>query len=416
MKTLPSSRLSGLTAALSLLLLFSSACDKEKDAEPAPQPEAKENSFNFRFDPHPEGTEEFELIVSQKDGKVLIDTLIAARVHHELKVKSNDTKLNITTMYVEPIRQRTEIRTYVQVNPDNWHIDERVEESAKNEPEQSYVNYSNVPPYTNTEIIFSGKQTGGWGAEYNGNSRILRVQYNRRFPTDLTYLLLPELGKYIYAEVTSPETDIDFSGAATAAKHVYNKPAGVKNAYSEVYGYTNAGEYSKWTMLYYGNGAHDYDLLFPPVGMEEFQTTYRYTDAEGYSHLYRNFGTSIPADMGFLAESGFTVTRNEFGNFQIMFGEDKPSAYKILGYSQSLNTVWHIMLSPEETAFKAKSFLEGLGAETLKGKDLSTFSLVQLSTLNAKGYTHQTMHDYLNNPEAYRKRELKQYREISKYF
>jgi len=49
--------------------------------------------------------------VSQKGGKVLLDTLIATSTKHELVVKSLDTKFDVTTVCSFPAYSETEIRT-----------------------------------------------------------------------------------------------------------------------------------------------------------------------------------------------------------------------------------------------------------------------------------------------------------------
>lgn len=300
----------------------------------------------------------------------------------------------------------------MQVNSDNWHIDERMSRKVWDETEQATIIYANTPHDWDTQ--FAGKQNnGGHFSWRNGN---LIVEYSRLLPTDLTYLLVPSLGKYIFAEVNSPETHVDFSNAETAVKRKYNKPAGVTDFTSVLYGYTKAGDYSKTMMLTLSGPGDDYDLQFPTTVIEEFQVMLLYTDAEGYRHSYTHSGPTVPAEMPFIPKSGFTVTKSEANDFQIQFGEDKPTTYTMLWQSSDLGASWHIYSSPEETAFKPKDFLENLGTISLKGKNVSEFAIKSLSSYKAANYSHQSMSDYNNNPEAYLRKDLREYREIKKNF
>lgn len=206
-------------------------------------------SFNFRFDPSPEETEIIELIVSQKDGEVLLDTLIAARKEHALVVKSVDTKFDVTTVYSDPATSKYSMRTYVQVNPDNWHINERIKLIELGETEPATLYYDNIPYWW--DMQFATKQNWDYSARDSEQGAGLIVEYDRLLPTDLVYLLLPYIGEYIFTEVTSPKTHVNFLGASKAVKRKYNRPAGVTEFGSFLNGYTKAGDYSKPMKLYF---------------------------------------------------------------------------------------------------------------------------------------------------------------------
>ncbi|PRY10889.1 hypothetical protein CLV24_11216 [Pontibacter ummariensis] len=405
-------RVNKLTALLLSLAFL--GCNKDKDPTPSPKVEVKDITFNFRLDPMPAATEKFELIVSQKDGEVLLDTLLAPRTAHALSLKSADDKFNITTIYSDPATNKYALRTYIQVNPDNWHIDENISYSEWGETERATIHYTNAPYWDG--IQFTGKQGGTFGATYSGGSIILK--YQRLLPTDLTYLLLPESGKYIFAEITSPETHVDFSHASTAVKRRYTKPAGATDFISILFGYTKAGDYRKTMTLTLSGPGSDYDLQFPTTMIEEFETRLLYTDAEGYRHTYVHNGATVPTEMPFIAKSDFTVTKYEANDFQIKFGENKPNSYTMVWNSEDTNLdgKWNIYLSAAETAFKPKDFLEKLNAKSLKGKSLAGLSLNSLTSYQAKDYTHQSMQDYYNTPELYLKKALREYRTIQRYY
>ncbi|WP_161889726.1 hypothetical protein [Pontibacter russatus] len=404
-----------------LLFVTLTSCEDEKE-NPSPQPDAKAVSFNFRLDPLPEETKDFELIISQKDGEVLLDTMLAGRREHELKVNSEDTKFNVTTIYSNPSTKKYSMRTYVQVNPDGWHIDDGINTREEAETVPSKVYYSNAinhKNYGSSRIEFGAIRVELFRFFPLGSSiddpLILMVEYDRKFKNDLSYLLLADQGKYIFAEVTSPETHVDFSNAGTAIKRKYKRPDGVPPLTSVLFGYTKAGDYSNPVTLYLSSrNPEEYDLQFPQTVVEEFELMLSYMEFGGYIHQYWHVDSTVPEEMPLLPKSDFTVTKSLFNDFQVKFAEDKPSTYDLFWTSRTanLNADWQVFLSPEETTFNMEGFIEKLSATTLKGKSLSDFRLYRVMSQTAKDYTHQSMHNYLNNPQAYSRKELRQYRRI----
>ncbi|MCJ8165416.1 hypothetical protein MKJ04_11230 [Pontibacter sp. E15-1] len=405
-----------------LLILALTSCNEGKDN---PEPEAKAVSFNFRLDPLPEATKDFELILSQKDGKVLLDTMLTGRTSHALTIKSNDTKFDVTTVYQNPNTTAYSMRTYIQVNPDGWHIDEQLTNWEEDKSRPTVVNYTNVNPFKGPSVQFGAMHAELYRSQFVGqNDDMLRVEYNRQFPTDLTYLLLPEQGKYIFAEVTSPVTYVDFSNAATAVKHKFinSTPDGVYGSYLVgLYGYPETGnEKNRVTLYVSANNPPEYDLQYPPTGIKEFLlivSYLKYQNNKGYRHDYYHIGPTIPTELPFIPEADFSVAKSQFNDFQIQFAEDKPSTYSTMWSSwENVRADWVISVSPEETAFNPQGLLEKLRPTLLKDKDLSGFRIYRTMTRTAKGYTHQTMNDYLSNPEAYLRMEPKQFRNVYTYF
>lgn len=404
---------------LPLLLFISlSSCNDETDYPiprpevPVSEPEVKEVSFDFRYDPLPEGTENIELIVSQKDNVVLLDTLISARTNHKLMVKSSDTKFDVTTIFSDPATDKYTIRTYVQVNPDNWHIVEGITHLVRGETEPATIYYTNLPE---GKWTFTGEQTFEWGGKYDDGEMILH--YDRLLPREMTYMMIERIGKYILAEVTSAETHVDFSNAKPTATQKHVAPEGATRYSSGVLGYPKAGDYNKFMLLYLTSAPAEHNLQYPPTGIEEFELNQFYVSSDGYSHNYFTVGPTIPAEADyFLPASDFTLVKSDFNDFQISFGQDKPSTYTMeWDYeSTNLNANWQIFLSPEETAFNPQEYIERLNSASLKDKDLSGLSLTRVVSRTAENYNHQSMHDYLNNPEAFMRKEQRQYRLVSK--
>lgn len=416
-----------LKSLFGLLLLGTlMACEKDEttinpDPAPgtAPDKAVQNYSFNFRYDPAQVNVKEYELILSQKDGEVLLDTLISTRSTHALQVRSGETELDITTIFKNPETGKIYIKSYLQIQPVNWHIDEGFSSIVKGEEGGGRINYTNIP--YDSKFIFASKQANGTASSTPNTTDNLRfVNYNRLLPTDLVYILLLNHEKYMFTEVSSAITDVDFSGAETALKKKYTTPANITKYRSFLYGYDKAGDYSKRLFLYTSDiqPSDDYDVLYPSTVIEEFELNSFYTDAQGFRHAYSYLGAALPEEIGFAAEADFKVNKSEVNDFQAEFGEDKPSS--LLTYwtanQASLEAYWYIYASPEETAYKPQDFLDKLKAQTLAGKNTSAFSLSIVQSQKAEGFSYQALRAYYANPDALRRKELKQSRLIQKDF
>jgi hypothetical protein len=391
----------------------------ETDNEPKPSQELKSevvSEFNFAYDTSPKVLD-FELIISQKDGKVLLDTLIASHASHNLHVKSTDTKFDVTTILYDQKNNYYYVKTYGQVDPNNWHINKAGSPSPAIAREKTSIAYKNLP-INNLNVLFMAREFGSGQLSLSNNT--ISVNYNRIKPTDMAFLLLPERGKYFFNEITAAENVIDYSEAKDVVKHKYNKPAGITGFRSYLYGYNSDGESS---FLYYLFGfggvvaTAEYDLQSPSSGFTGYNLDLQYYDAEKHWHTYKFLNTSIPSEVAFEAASDFTVTKSGFDDFQISFATEKPSTYST-GWNptdENYKIRWDFFNSPEETSFKPKAYIENLKSKILPDKPVS-LKLVSVTSYKAKDRSHQAYLNHMSVPAEHTNNPMKHYRTIVKYF
>jgi hypothetical protein len=401
-----------LTSFLFICTLLS--CDPEKDSAPAP---INTFDFSFRYDTHLEGAKDLELILTQEDGRVVLDTLIAFNTEHKLRIKSGDTKYNLTTVLFNPADNSYWMETFVQVNPDKWNLRYFITSNTLAETEKAEITYINTP--LDTRPYFRTKAPSGYVATWNAGT-LKVMNYTRLLPTDLAYLVLPVHGKYMFTEITLNQTTVDFTGAGNTVKRKYSRPAGVTNFRTYLDGYVKAGDDNSRISLYWSPSTPsvEYDLQYPPTGVEAFSLDVSYTDAGGYLHTYKSYGNQIPTEFDFAAASDFSVSKSAFDDFLITFADDKPSIYNMYWAASEadFNVRWNIYNSPERTGFIPKAFLDGLKSKKLEGKNLSAFKLSYVSTLKIQDQSYQGILDILANPTLALFKEAKHSRRITKYF
>lgn len=384
--------------------LFS--CSKKSDPVPELIKPDPTYDFSFRYDPQITGIQSFELIITQLDGKILLDTLVATNTKHALQVKTKDTKLDLTTVAVNPANNSYIIRSYLQVRPDNWDIVSNPQHPLSTQTSSGIVRYINVPFGRN---LFSTQQIGPVFSRSENNAII--IEYRRLIPNDIAYFLSKNAGKYIFTQIESAQHQVDFSEAKEVSKKTMPVPAGISNYDSHLFGYPKTGDYSKKILLHESElpPTTNYDVLYPSTNIEEFDLVVGYTDQQGYSHSYSYLGRSIPSEFGFKERSNFEVKSFTIDELQLAFGSDIPNTSISLWQARhgAFTGYWQVLAPSQVTAFKPKAFLEKLNAQLLKEKDLSLLKPSSITTYQVKDATYKSMLDYWANPEAILKKELK---------
>lgn len=404
--------LSSLFFACTLL-----SCDSDKETAPAPVP-AKNFDFSFRYDTSLEEARDYELILSDKGGKVLLDTLLAFNANHSLSVKSEDIKYNLTTVLIDPIDNSYWIQTYYQVNPDKWRVAYNTSSATPVVKEKADITYNNFPAgsdyYFQTRSLNNSHQGSRFG------NTLAVTGYTRLVPTDLAYLLVPTHGKYLLTEITSNQTTADFSQAENTEKRKYNRPANITYYSTRLTGYTKAGDRTSSIDLYWlpFHSSEEYDLQFPLTVIEEFDLNVSYTDAGGYRHSYRHFGKEVPEEMELSPVSNFTVSKSGFEDFAVTFTNDKPTIFTSYWGTEdaSIEARWTIHSSPDEANYKPKAFLEGLKSKKLAGKDLSVFKLLTGSSRKVNDYSYSEYYDLWASSKLFEDSDERQEKIISESY
>ncbi|PVY40694.1 hypothetical protein [Pontibacter virosus] len=422
-------------SAIWIASLLTFGCSKtEVEPKPETSPELATFEFTLSFKPAYINTAEFELIVAQENGSVLLDTLLTASETHWIKLKTDDQTFDVTTITSNESIQGPDyhlIRTYTGVNPDKWMLNENLNYSVNTYNEETTLNskvrYTNLP-YNYGGFSFHSTLLGSYTAGTSSQSRDIQIgSYTRIFPNNYTYLLLPDLGKYIYSAANDFDVTVDYSTAGTLEMHDFVKPNGLLLHYANLNGYHNTGNYVNPLQVYNSVKAktsHNlinpikHDLMVPPALFESFELSLTFRNSVNNELNYYKLTEEIPTDLSFLKEPDFTVGTTNPEILQITTGQDKPTNYTLNWFTtdrNKLNAAWLVTLPDESKSFNVKAYQQSLQKSILlKDKDLSVLRLNSVQWSKATSYTYQSFLDYLFDPEGMKKKGLKEFTRFTK--
>ena len=211
------------TIIILLCFLTSISCKKQVDPVPSPPttnlaPE-RDMSLSYVY----AYNSQVEVIITDTAANFLLDTLLSVNDMHFLKVYSEQTKFNITTIDLVDSTNRTYVQTFYQVLPDHWKINQPNDVGFYDpDPHTGEVNgsiyYYNAPAGMQGNFQIGDATIGG----YNGNNKMYSEGYKSKLPYH-SCLLFPGQKLYRLYDATSTVDSVDLSHMDTALTYTYEK-------------------------------------------------------------------------------------------------------------------------------------------------------------------------------------------------
>jgi len=384
--------------AASVVLLVTACRKKDILSGQSGQP-LTEHEFDLSYVDNFE-SDNYELIVTDSNGKFLLDTILPVNQRITVKLSSNETKFNMTTIELSS-GQYYNVRTYYQVNPGQWNINQRfiqVHQPAATSPTQGpYIFYKDVPDVDSTLLPFPF-YTGGNSGVYHRYDQTLRMDYNAPDPYH-SYVSIPSLGLYQFHKTLTSHDTVSLARMDTLLSITYPKNFDVSPYNTrELIGYTKKDDYSTYTRLW--DDQYDYwntygDFVYPSKGVEQYLVRYNVLDDNLQSHYSQVLSDKMPASIEFLDDSYVNVVNKDPNNFEIAFPKSAPSVYGLYFASTITDSLsWQVLLPSTKTNLKGTNKLVDLKkSKLLKTFDFSSVQLLGVQLTKADNYSY---YDYLN--------------------
>jgi len=376
-------------------------CKKEKDA---PKPEVLPNvELSLNVNPGNTSVKTAEIIISELEGKKLLDTVVTTYQMQRVKVRSQAANFIITVIYKLPGFEKFYMNSYVQVRPNNWEIrtNSSFEYASPNKIpafEQATLKYTKYPFSPDNKFRFTDSYgSGGGGTTLNLFYRELTVNYEKHTGRNFTYLLIPTINKYKIAEVTTNNSVIDLAQMETGTRLKFKtSPDNLQKGVTNLFGYPLANNFENFLWLHFSsdlNIANDVDLIYPAKQLPHFRLTTTFFDASSNIYEYFSLADSVPSRLNFIDDSFIKINTKTYDQVDIEFLKEAPTYYAAQWMDANNELEWYVILPPGVTTFKAKEFFTSLGSTLLQGKSYPALRLNRLVLEKADNLTFGSFFD-----------------------
>jgi hypothetical protein len=378
---------------LSLFML--AACKKEVTRQPGPvKNEVAERDFSLAY--VNTASPGIELIVTDSSAKYLLDTILSANVMHSLKVYSDQTKFNITTIDgISPNATRM-VQTFYQVLPDHWNINQSTFTSFYDHDSTGKVHgtvtFYNIPSNVRLDMYDLGNaSSASFDASLN-----LTEQYYAKIPYHAS-LLFPYEKLYRIYDATHAVDSVDLSRMDTALTHTYQKSTPLTITFEDLTIYEKKDDLSsavKFWNSFFPAVSPDYDIIYPSKGAQQFLVDIYAVDGKGNSSYTTQFSDTLQSKLDFIDPSYYNINMTDSLHFNISFPKTLPSYYDIQLNADHIN--WKIYYPPAKNRFDAGENLVDLSKSiTLQGMDNSKLRFGSLLLANGDNMNYTDFYNFI---------------------
>ena len=399
-----------------LLLIFFFLLSCKKDGGPGSS-HGSGLEINLSYQPNNSDVRNFELIISSKNGIILLDTIGPVDTKISATLKTNDRSFDVTVIHYDSTADQYTANTYTSVNPSSWTI-----------IANGYPNYYSPvygPPFTPATLHYYNAPDG---QPYFINGPVpeqytitpatgtVDIAYDRH-EGNYTYLLFPASGLYNFHMPLTDADSVDLSRMDTAVAVNFAKPAQYQMVFTNLEGFMDTTDLSRYLWLYFNfNFNNGYDLQYPGKFVQKYEFAAAWSNSQqGYSHYY-SFNDTVPAagSIPFLDENNYSIGSGLADSFDIRFINEHPTYYETQWASGKV--MWNLFSSPDATVQHPLHLFTTQKSQYMKGQDLSGLALNHLLFENAQGSEYATYFSYMFTPALLHTKRLRSSLIFEKFF
>jgi hypothetical protein len=407
------------TTCLCLVLTMFSFFGCSKSGTPAPpsntNPVTGTMKINLTY-PNDQGTQTFELIISQSNGVILLDTIAALSTPVIATLHTNDNLVDVTTVrfiqgmnnYAVSVFKGVNASTLTTTGLGSYKLKTQVGTTTP-----ANILYTNVPSgiYSNAASLNNTLFTNFPGNEFSGlnldAANVLQVYYNQS-PGNYAYLLLPTVGLYNLHMPTSTADTVDLTSMDTALSLTFNRPypftvipAG--SSFIGIPDTTNLNQIIGFSSIFQPYSRTGVDFEYPKVAVEKYELYVSATDSTGdYGYYY--YGSNIPTTLPFARSSDFSIASSQSSGFSVSFPGTTPTYY--LTQWNGANVILSVYSSPDSGSLKPIDWLTALKSSLLNSVGYTDLTLRIIEIDDVPGMNYASWLAYTTNPAAIATRQV----------
>jgi hypothetical protein len=359
----------------------------------------------------------FELIVSEPGGKILLDSVAPVNTQVTATLHTNDTLVNLTTIYQALMDSNITVNTYMSVNPSSWQTAVHdllsypyVIPAAPNDAGVT-VRVINIPQSAQgDEPLWISNGSSGFAFDNPGGQTYLPTGIGgySKMPV---YISLPDQGLYTFVTATAAGvTDtIDLSQMDTAVEFNFVKPAGYTTVSSYLWGIPDTTDINKKVALFQSgaflfSGLPTDDIVYPPRGMETFEEMSLFWGPNTATAGVYSYGSTLSGSFPFPTVSSYSLLSAEPDSMNVKFLTVSPTWYQT--ELQTGHVYYYFNSSPDSTIRHPLSLLTSLNSQKLKGQSLGNLTPVSLTFQSVQGMNYSAFMAYCATPGLLKTRRI----------
>ena len=366
---------------LILIGIFLSCTDNDTVDEINPFAGYDSYSFNLIFTPLTSNIEipkKVELIITDKENKILLDTILDKYVQHLINYQSPEEKINLT--YIDKTVTPGYIVTYYDFSPMDWAISSARTKYTypyggtphEEESEASTFRLINGPVAAYNLVLTSGDYSSvGWSDD-------LTVDYQRRSSGEYFYYAADNK-QFFLGKLTSSDTTIslDQTQDLTELNYHFNVDYPLEIFFGSITAFPEAENRYKSLIVYanYDNLFEDDEIYYPQSSIiKNYYTTITSIDENRNEHLFFLSADHVPDQLDLIDKSDVIVNNTSLSEFCLDFSNLHPSYYSTVFKNDSFNVIQ--FLPPEINSYSPDSLISAIkNSSFLQGENLDNLTL-----------------------------------------
>jgi hypothetical protein len=388
-------------AALPLILLLSS-CWKEKRIPPPPPAIMHIDLATV--------TPNQEVIFTDSNGKVLLDTMSPYPNPLVADLKTSQTLLNISIIGYYDVISQYVVSTDVGVNPSTWKLlapqSYAVPYPALT-PAQSSIVYKNVPASLSTTHLIASDFAGvGEAIPFGPTNGYLNLSYTEYNPGNYLYLLFPSSGLYNFHIPKGTNDTVDLSHLDTVISFNFTKPAEYTVNFVELNGILDTADFTQSVSLYNQEQIPGLpDVEYPGKLVQTKELYVSASKANGGSADYYGYGDTVAKTLPFTDESAYNISASLNTNFSVGFTAVHPTDWSTEWSNTAVR--FTTTASPTDTHLNAEALLATLqNTKMLKGQNLTGLILNYFYFETSAGMDMAEFYNYTHDPARLKTQRL----------
>jgi hypothetical protein len=390
-------------------LTFSSfffACSKTNSSPQTPPPPVL-GTMNINVS-YPAQATQFELIISEPGGTVLLDTLAPTNTPIIAALKTNSLVVDLTTVLSQGGNlfsvnsfKSIDASTLTGLTPGSYFIKTKLGTTTP-----ASLFYNNIPSGIvsgfNSFVFTNYPNNSFTGSQANPTNNTVALNY-LNYTGNYAYLIFPAAGLYSLHMQTNAIDTIDCSHLDTTIALTFNRPSPftVSSLYSSFLGIPDTTDLTKimaFTSLYTETNRPGVDLQYPNVPVQKYELNVNATNASNDNVNYYCYTNTFPLTLPLPTESDFSLSSTQNDNFSVSFPNAAPTYY--VAYLNNPNIQMAIYAPSDSTTIHPVTLLTNQKSKLLQGVSLTSLAVKTFGFENVNGMSYAAYIPYITNPAA----------------